>query len=87
VLFERNILYGNGLLGALNLKDAYYRFGGSNLYFNPDAPGDVGQADGVVANPLFVSPENGDFSLESNSPAYRLGFKPIQLTSKSGPCK
>jgi hypothetical protein len=86
VLFERNILYGDVLLSASNLRDSYFRFDGSNLFFNPDALGDVGVADGIVANPLFVSPKSGDFSLAPNSPAYGLGFKPIQLTPKSGPC-
>jgi len=31
----------------------------------------------VSADPLFVDPENGDFTLLPNSPALKLGFKPI----------
>ena len=35
----------------------------------------------VVADPLFVDPENGDFSLKPDSPALKLGFKPIDLST------
>ena len=34
----------------------------------------------IVADPLFKDPENGDFTLNSNSPAYELGFKPIDMS-------
>ena len=34
----------------------------------------------IVADPLFVDPENGDFTLKPDSPAFKLGFKPIDLT-------
>ncbi len=33
----------------------------------------------VVADPLFVDPENGDFRLQPDSPAFALGFKPIPI--------
>ncbi len=33
----------------------------------------------VVADPLFVDPEHGDFTLKPESPALKLGFKPIPL--------
>ena len=35
----------------------------------------------VIANPLFVDPENGDFTLAPESPAFALGFKPIDLST------
>jgi len=41
---------------------------------------DVGS---IVADPLFVNPKKGDFRLKPNSPALKLGFKPIDL-SKTG---
>ncbi|MCU0872747.1 MAG: hypothetical protein MUE50_10425, partial [Pirellulaceae bacterium] len=31
----------------------------------------------VVADPLFVAPEHGDFTLQPESPALKLGFQPI----------
>ncbi len=34
----------------------------------------------VVADPLFTDPENDDYSLKPNSPALKLGFKPIDLS-------
>lgn len=34
-------------------------------------------AQSVVADPLFVDPDRGDFTLKPDSPALKLGFKPI----------
>lgn len=31
----------------------------------------------VVADPMFVDPDNGDFRLEADSPALQVGFRPI----------
>ncbi len=33
----------------------------------------------ILADPLFVDPMKGDFTLKANSPALALGFKPISL--------
>lgn len=43
------------------------------------------QSDGVDANslavdPLFVDPENGDFQLQPNSPALKMGIVPIDIS-------
>jgi hypothetical protein len=38
----------------------------------------------VIADPLFVDPADGDFSLKPDSPALKLGFKPIDI-SAAGP--
>ncbi len=37
----------------------------------------------LISDPLFVDPEKEDFTLSLNSPAFKLGFKPID-TSKIG---
>jgi hypothetical protein len=37
----------------------------------------------VVADPMFVDPENGNFTLKPGSPASRIGFKPFDY-SKAG---
>jgi len=38
----------------------------------------------IVADPLFTDPDNGAFTLRPNSPAFKLGFRPIDL-SRVGP--
>ena len=35
----------------------------------------------IIADPLFVDPENDDYSLRPDSPAFKLGFKPIDLST------
>ena len=35
---------------------------------------------GIVADPLFVDPQHGDFTLKPDSPALKLGFKPIDAS-------
>ena len=71
----------------------YYRTGGQGVNFgrsNSNAiPLEQWQQRGqdkhsVVADPRFVDPEHGDFSLRPDSPALTIGFKPIDL-SQVGP--
>ena len=38
-------------------------------------------AGSVIANPLLTDPESGDFSLREDSPALKLGFKPIDMST------
>lgn len=72
-----------------------------NLYFNPTQPADSlrfgannlaewqkrgKDAHSLYADPLFVDVETENFALKPNSPAFRLGFKPIDL-SAVGPRK
>ena len=35
----------------------------------------------IIADPLFVNAASGDFHLKPDSPALKLGFKPIPLES------
>jgi len=35
----------------------------------------------IVADPLFVDPENDDYSLKPESPAFKLGFQPIDISN------
>jgi len=94
---ERNIIYSNGvpLLGG-NWSNGNYRLD-SNCYWDaggqaPTFPGGLTLAQwqekgydvhSVIADPKFVDPENLDFSLQPDSPALALGFKPID-TSQIG---
>ncbi|MCX7016671.1 MAG: right-handed parallel beta-helix repeat-containing protein [Candidatus Sumerlaeota bacterium] len=41
-------------------------------------------AHSLIADPLFADPEKGDFSLKPDSPAFKIGFKPIDV-SQVGP--
>jgi parallel beta-helix repeat protein len=92
--FERNIVYWDEgpLLGG-NWKDDKYRMD-NNLYWQAKgAPFDFagfpfadwqkrGQdVHSIIADPLFVDPYNGNFSLKPDSPAFKLGFKPIDTST------
>ena len=92
--FQRNIVAINSgqLLGG-NWEGANFRFD-HNLYFDTRGPiramGPAKvkewQARGfdqhsVFANPQFVNPRKGDFSLKPGSPAERIGFQAIDLSS------
>lgn len=97
--FEGNIVYWTeGPLLASNWSNGNFRFD-RNIYWN--AAGDPidfkgksfveWQAGGqdensVIADPMFVDPENHDFTLKPESPALKLGFQPIDL-SQVGPRK
>ncbi|MCY2954718.1 MAG: right-handed parallel beta-helix repeat-containing protein [Planctomycetota bacterium] len=91
--FERNIVYWKPsatLLGS-NWTDDKYKLD-YNLYWRTDGQPfqfakwnwqqwqERGQdKNSIIADPLFVDPENGDFRLKPNSPAEKIGFKPIDL--------
>lgn len=91
--FERNIvLYDQGNLW---MRDSELT-ADHNLYWNTAGPvffaksADLAawqkrgyDAHGTVADPLFVDPANGDFTLRPTSPALALGFIPID-TSQAG---
>jgi len=88
--FLRNIVYydNSRLLGS-NWKDDKGYVTEGNLYWNTAGPVRFGDDDlagwrarghdllGMVADPKFAAPEQGDFSLSPDSPAFALGFVPI----------
>ena len=78
LLFERNILYWTHGRLMREPWQAQSRID-HNLLWNPN--GDIPEfgEDSVIADPLFVSPDTGDFRLKEDSPAVRIGFKPISM--------
>lgn len=90
---EHNIVYyRQGALLGSNWSGNNYRLD-YNLYWN--ASGEPvtfsgmsfaqWQAKGqdvhsLIANPEFIDPEHGNFQLKPNSPAHKIGFKPIPQT-------
>ena len=95
--FEHNIVYGTrGVLLDGEWKDGNYSFD-NNLYFLVgDLGGQSVRLGGLtltdwqkrgfdvhslIADPLFVDPDKGDFSLKPGSPARKLGFQPIVMST------
>jgi parallel beta-helix repeat protein len=92
--FDRNIIYfDSGLLLGSNWTGTQYHMN-HNLYW--DARGNAirpagksweewkasGQdADSVVADPLFADPASGNFKLSTRSPAWKLGWKAIDMST------
>jgi len=91
--FERNIVYWKNtasLLGS-NWSDDKYKMD-YNLYWRTDGqPFDFAKMslekwrekgqdkNSIIADPLFVDPQNGNFALKSGSPAEKIGFEPIEV--------
>ena len=86
VLFERNILFGNGGVSGFGVLQPYFKFDG-NLYFDVGYPQTITDANATVADPQFVAPLSGNFSLGPSSPAYKIGFQPIQTVPSDGVCQ
>lgn len=92
LIFERNIVYWKyGLLLGTDWADTNYRID-RNLYFRPgsvpiqffywsfeDWQKRGNDLNSLIDNPLFRDPENGDFSLLPDSPAFKIGFEPIDV--------
>jgi len=88
--FEQNIIYctnplvlsGRWSNGNYRMeRNLYWNASGAELDFNGQdflswqAAGNDAQS--LVADPMFVAPEQGDYRLHIESPAFRLGFQPI----------
>lgn len=94
-IFTNNIVYfDTGTLLGSNWSNDNYTID-RNLYFDARQPDslkfagatlEVWQKRGhdqnsVIANPKFLNPGNYDFRLDPDSPALKLGFKPIDLST------
>jgi len=89
-IFEHNIVYyDEGVLLVGDSKNLNVVFD-YNLYWNKDEGRllffDLSfeewqkrgmDRNSLIADPLFASPERGDFSLKQNSPAVKIGFAPL----------
>ncbi len=98
-IFENNIvIYDKGVLLGSNWKDDKFKMD-KNIYWNlngktPDFAGATledwrkrgNDVNSIIADPKFVDSANHDFHLHPDSPALKLGFKPIDL-SGVGPGK
>ncbi|MFA0745969.1 MAG: hypothetical protein LASZOEIN_002783, partial [Candidatus Fervidibacter sp.] len=94
--FIGNIVIGRAeqwLVGGIDFnfefdRNLYWREGGGPIKFG-NLSWEEWRAKGmdknsVIADPQFVAPEKFDFRLKPTSPAFKLGFKPFDL-SKVGP--
>lgn len=93
LVFHHNILLGmdqpliSGAFGKAKVESDYNVYWDGILQDETDFDGltfEEWQAKGrdkhsVLADPLFVDPAKGDFTLKPNSPALKLGFKPFDL--------
>jgi hypothetical protein len=91
---RRNIIYyteGSAISGDWNPvnmvfdRNLYWNAVGKPVTFQGRSFADwqaAGQdVHGMVADPLFVDPEHGDFRLRSGSPAVQIGFEPWDFTA------
>lgn len=91
--FENNlVLWKSGPLLTGNWRNLfmttrnnlYWNTGGEPVRFHEftlEQWQEKGQEKGsLIADPLFVDPENGDFTLKPGSPASKIGFKPFDYT-------
>lgn len=90
---DRNIIYfSNGRLLGSTWKNGNYRFD-NNLYWDSSGEGfdfagrsfEEWQAAGydqnsIIADPLFADIEGRDFTLSPESPAFKIGFEPIDMS-------
>jgi hypothetical protein len=83
-----------GDYGSAHMSPAVCRFN-RNLYWNasvelvlfakkgfPEWKALGQDKDSMIADPLFVDPNSGDFRLQPNSPVRQIGFKPWELLSR-----
>jgi hypothetical protein len=87
--FERNIIaWKEGSLLSGNWDGDQFRWE-KNLFWNPGGTTGLPAAwkdkgldrESMIADPKFVDPEKGDFTLRPDSPALKLGFQPIDVST------
>ncbi|OGV68834.1 MAG: hypothetical protein A3K19_01755 [Lentisphaerae bacterium RIFOXYB12_FULL_65_16] len=89
--FERNIVYYDQgrLFSRMSTlvadNNVYFDASGEEVRFPGDLDLAAWQAKGydqhsVIADPLFVDPQHGDFRFRPGSPALTLGFQPIDIS-------
>ena len=91
--FDNNIVYYNeGVLlhgpwtkVKINMNNnCFFNAAGEEISFagkNMEEWKQLGRdKDSIIADPLFVNPENRDFTLKPDSPAIKIGFKPFDFT-------
>ncbi|MBU0606288.1 MAG: right-handed parallel beta-helix repeat-containing protein, partial [Armatimonadetes bacterium] len=76
VTFDRNLVYCGG--EAPRVRATAVRGPGRDIWGKWQALGQ--DTASVVADPLFVAPGKQDYTLPKSSPAFKLGFKPIDLS-------
>lgn len=76
VTFDRNLVYAGG--EAPRVRATAVRGPGQDRWTKWQALGQD-QAS-LVADPLFVAPGKQDYTLQKSSPAFKLGFTPIDLS-------
>jgi parallel beta-helix repeat protein len=90
--FDHNIIYfDEGVLLGSNWNDDKYKMD-YNIYWDASGrPIDFAKAsfddwkrrghdaNSLIADPKFVNPKKHDFDLKGDSPAFKLGFKPIDV--------
>ncbi|MFA6963319.1 MAG: right-handed parallel beta-helix repeat-containing protein [Patescibacteria group bacterium] len=81
---DLNLYFSNTPFDARNEFDTHLDAYAWNDYYKANVAGELSvEPNSAVADPLFVDPENNDFDLEPDSPAFDLGFEAID-TSKAG---
>ncbi len=85
-VFTRNIVMGPYRPAGRMTKGKWGKEVDRNLFTTNDADRRKFAAHGcdensIVGNPMFIDPKNGDFRIQENSPAIKLGFKNFPMNN------
>ena len=92
VLWKEGVALGGNWSGGptnfLMVSNLYWRVDGGEIRFGkltlPEWQQHGQERGSLIADPLFVDPARGNFTLKADSPAVKVGFKPFDL-SRVGP--